>query len=787
MKTIGPFLILLLLTGILYGQSLSKISGTVEDNLGKPIANATIKIQNAGKNLITDQYGKFIVSGLPAGNYILKISSIGFEQKDESIQINKDEVKEIHITLVPALGTFLNEVIITSRKREQLKEDFTSAVTVVNSRNIHELQSVNNNISNIMAISVPGLGLSSGTSSNWGQNLRGRQVLILIDGVPQSTPLRNGSVDMRVIDPSAIDRIEVIKGATSLFGNGAAGGIINYITKESFKSTKHIASKTDLASTGSVLNSIGSFGGRVNQLLYGKIGKLDYTASGGYEQTGEVKDAEGDIVGPTYGLSNNRIYNAFGKLGYQLNENQKLSFTYNYFSSLQETNLSEVMGSIKDGRKTKAIKGEAIGDSPGTRWNHNILLKYSNNKFIGNTALNVSTYLQDLSTIFFYSDRFEGGGQSTIQSSKKGLRIDMNTPFSISNAISGDIVYGVDFLNDITSQPLLDGRTWVPELNLQSKGPFLQIQSTILKDFVFNGGLRFESMDIGVPDYNTLKPYNNQTKGFGNSIAVKGGHLNYSNLVFNSGLRYNKFDFFKPYINFSQGFSVADLGLLIRAATVNDVSKIQSEAVIVDNYEAGFASEFKSFRIEASVYNSKSKLGSSFVEENGFYVISRQPEKVHGFEVVADAQVTKKLMAGASYTYVEGKRDGNKNGSFSDPEDTYLGGERITPPKYTAYLKLNPVKDFNIRTDFILSGSRNRFTKNVNGVYKTYEGKVESYNILNISSSYRVSTSTLIKLGIENLFNVNYFPSRSLWPSIDQYYIKGRGTSFTLGMSIDIK
>ncbi len=42
----------------------------------------------------------------------------------------------------------------------------------------------------------------------------------MVDGIPQSTPLRNGGRDMRTIDPSAIERIEVIKGATAIYGNG---------------------------------------------------------------------------------------------------------------------------------------------------------------------------------------------------------------------------------------------------------------------------------------------------------------------------------------------------------------------------------------------------------------------------------------------------------------------------------------------------------------------------------------------------------------------------------------
>jgi iron complex outermembrane receptor protein len=79
---------------------------------------------------------------------------------------------------------------------------------------------------------VLGLSASSGTSSNFAQTLRGHAALVMIDGVPQSTPLKKGAVGMRSLDPNVIERIEVIKGATSIYGNGAAGGIINYITKK---------------------------------------------------------------------------------------------------------------------------------------------------------------------------------------------------------------------------------------------------------------------------------------------------------------------------------------------------------------------------------------------------------------------------------------------------------------------------------------------------------------------------------------------------------------------------
>lgn len=781
MKKYILLLVLFCTFQFVYGQT-SAITGIVKDTDGTPLTGATVKLNNS-QTFITNVMGEFRISGLKPGTYKLIISSVGFQPKEETTVLTEGETRSLNLSLSVSRESFLNEIIITSRKREQLKDDFTSAVTVVNAQTIQELQTVSNNASDILAAAVPGLGMSSGSSSNWGQNLRGRQVLILVDGVSQSTPLRNGSVDMRTIDPSVIERIEVIKGANSIYGNGAAGGIINYITNSNKNLTQKVGFKTEITSTGSLVNPNGTIGGRLNQAVFGKMGQFDYTVSGSYEKTGKVKDAEGDIVGPTYGLSNNKIYNAFTKMGYQINANQRLQFSYNFFSSLEETNLAEVMGSRRDGRKTLAIEGTTPGDPPGTRWNHNALLNYNNNNLPGRTSLSINTYIQDFNTLFFYSTNFENGGQSTIQSSKRGIRADLNTPLASKSRISADLTYGLDILNDVTSQPLLDGRTWVPKMDMLSKAPFIQLQATLFNDLVINGGLRYESMNIGVNDYSTLKPYNAQTKTFGTSMNVKGGEINYNNLVFNSGLRYNKFEFFKPYVNFSQGFSVADLGLLLRGARVNDIAKIQTEPVIIDNYEAGFASEFKSFRFEASAYISKSELGSSFIEQNGFYVITRQPERVHGFELAADVIALKDFTLGASYSFVEGKRDGNNNDLYNDVEDTYLGGERITPPKYTSYLRYSPGPRWNIRTDFIASGSRERFAPNASGVYKTYEGKVDAYEIINLSSSYKTSKSTILKLGIENLLNADYFPARSLWPSLDQYYVKGRGLSFTLGLT----
>ncbi|MFC3160109.1 TonB-dependent receptor plug domain-containing protein [Chryseobacterium arachidis] len=144
-----------------------------------------------------------------------------FAQQQDSVQVK--EVDEI--------------VLTASRKKESIKE-IPSSVTIVGQKQIQSQLTVNSDITSILQYTVPSLATSSGQTSNTGQTLRGRQVLVLIDGIPQSTPLRNGARDLRVIDPSVIERIEVIKGASSIYGNGADGGIINYITRKNSSDKK---------------------------------------------------------------------------------------------------------------------------------------------------------------------------------------------------------------------------------------------------------------------------------------------------------------------------------------------------------------------------------------------------------------------------------------------------------------------------------------------------------------------------------------------------------------------
>ena len=129
----------------------------------------------------------------------------------------------------------LPELVVSATRREESIAAIPGSVTVLEQEEIAAQASTSNDLGDILGKLVPGMAPSAETLSNFGQPLRGRNISVLIDGVPQSTPLRNILRDLRTIDPSAVERIEIIRGATAIYGYGATGGIVNIITKKPTK------------------------------------------------------------------------------------------------------------------------------------------------------------------------------------------------------------------------------------------------------------------------------------------------------------------------------------------------------------------------------------------------------------------------------------------------------------------------------------------------------------------------------------------------------------------------
>ena len=221
--------------------------------------------------------------------------------------MNKKMIRFSALTLLLAMNTYaqeptlnqLDEVVISDSKFALSKEKSGKVIVKINAAELAKKpgQSVATILSTVVGLEVNGNQSSAG--KNLGYYVRGgrnRQTLILIDGIPVTDASGvNLEYDLRFISAEQVESIEVMKGAAStLYGSGAATGVINITLKK--------ASKKEV--TGNVYTSLGTqtTADKTNYRpqdfnqgfgLNGTIGKINYLATINSVETKGISEAKG--------------------------------------------------------------------------------------------------------------------------------------------------------------------------------------------------------------------------------------------------------------------------------------------------------------------------------------------------------------------------------------------------------------------------------------------------------------------------------------------------------------
>ena len=768
------------------------LRGTVVNTQNVPLEGVVIYSTNNDYTTVqTDANGGFTLRMKPEENYTVTAYYEGYETQVFSLTPS-DVAKPLQVVLQEAQNS-LEEVVIVSNRDKETRADVPASISVLTSKQIEKISQYTTSLSDVMAW-IPGMSLSNNRQSNRGQKLRGGNMLVLIDGIPQSTPLFIDD-NLNYLDPSAIERIEVIKGATSIYGNGAQGGIVNFITKKG-ATTKKIASQTKVGGSSFLVDPDHTAGVNLSQFFNGQLGKLNYNIGGSYKQYGVSKSAKGEILSPQDGMGESEWYNVFAKFGYDLGNDYNLELMYNYFSNQQESQLVHVPGKYGSetatgvfGERNPLLKGQ------GVQYNHNARLTLDKTDFFKNTDLTATYYWQKYATLYasfdYFTDVSKGliGGQNYTKSDQMGVRVNFNTRYTLSDHVDGNLIYGVDILKNKTSQPMADGRIYTPEMDMKNYAAYLQIKTKV-DDFIFKAGTRAEHIAIDVDDYTTIYRDNGTVTGGG--LPIDGGKLSFNALTFNAAVRYNKLRFLQPYFSFSQSFSVGELGKALRIATDPTIitGELQdTKAIITDSYELGIEGRLSNkIRYGANYFIYKQKLGTTYVmnPETKFFELSRLPEKIQGAEFEVDVILSNKIDFNASLAMIEGKTDNNGNGSFDDKEDEYMDGARISPTILRLGFNYAITPKWNMNLSGTYTGNRNRFDKLADGTYAYGRGAVKSYFVANMFTSYQLNPSTSLSVGIENLLNNDYYPAFSQWYGDNNFYIKGNGINCKVALTVSL-
>ncbi|MBE9598162.1 TonB-dependent receptor [Pedobacter sp. MC2016-24] len=318
--------------------------GTVVDAVGKPVSGITVTLQPDNRWAITDAKGRFEIAGLFQGTYSLGIKAIGFDIYTTQVEVEMGKIKSISIHLI-AGNEGLNEVnvkgvhgnpdnfIDMTRTVMPSKVITRQEIEMMGSRRLDEVLKEQTGL----AI-VNDIGSGSRAVGLQMQGFDNGYTMIMVDG--QSMVGRNnGNFDLSRITVSNIERIEIIKGASScLFGSEALAGVINIVTRKNINHPQAMAA-----------------------LRYGSFNMIDATLEGETPFAG--KNGSVYLSGNYYrtdGFNANPYlnegktappFNSFafqGRGRYLLTENSTFNFNGRYVTRHSENNISYGVQPTKD-------------------------------------------------------------------------------------------------------------------------------------------------------------------------------------------------------------------------------------------------------------------------------------------------------------------------------------------------------------------------------------------------------------------------------------------------------
>lgn len=683
--------------------------------------------------------------------------------------------------------TTLETVVVTATRYSQTPDKIAGAVTVIDSEQLDQQAIISDDLTSAIANLVPSMTPSRQKMSNQGENLRGRQALIMIDGVPQINPLRNGNRYGYTIDPSMIERIEVVNGASAVQGMGATGGIINYITKgakqgDNWKQTVGTRVTSSLHNDGT--------GGKVfyNVSEYNDV--YDLFLGGSWDQQGLYYDGNGnpigmnDIQGETQDSSATDV---FFKGGFNFADGeQRVELTANTYTIEANGNYKAVKGDFDAGIPGTVEPGTPEGDAVS---NEAQLFNLTYNHYaLGNGVLTSQLFYQNYDAIFgqatWYPTETQVQDQGVISSQKTGFKVSYETYDLLD--MDDTWVVGLDGLHDQTEQTLSQsGLNVTPLMEYYSLAPFIQGDFLVTDNLRLSSGVRYETIRVKVEDGQTIYGYGVD----GHNSEIIGGTQDSSKAVFNLGAVYTLTDELSTFASFNQGFGLPDIGRVLRGNWIGDSNPGQVgtpidfntmpavEPVVTDNYELGMTYRSDQLFVSASTYMSIAKDGANLqLNSGGTYDVERQRTDIYGYELSSTYQVLDSTQLQAMYSHVEGEVDTTGNGDVDSDMDL----KNLTPDRLMLAINHNFTEALMSRIQYNHLFDRNKADNDV-GAEQNFDG----YGLVDFSTHYDMASKGRIAFGIENLMDEQYVNYFSQIRNHSSYYFSGRGRTFSLSYELD--
>ena len=710
--------------------------------------------------------------------------------------------------------TQLAPIVVTATRSAKSIADIAGTVYSIDQAEIEKQANAGRSTADIIGFLIPSLTPSSGTTSNYGMTMRGRAVQYMIDGVPQ-TGSRDSSRQLNSISPNSIERIEVVSGASSIYGAGATGGIINIITKKGSDDALSFESKLGVTSGDNIRSDAMAY--EAFQSVAFNQGDVSGYLGASYNKRGEFQDSHGDRIGPEVAQTDRQdteTVDVNGRLSWQFTDNQKLSFGAQYYNDEQDSEYGPDYGTglaVLFGAEPTldAVKGLDLDTQPRTK-RSNFNLQYEHQDLLGQ-ILNAEAYYRSETGRFYPSANYlahsaipSGGTYIVTQSETDidvwGARLALQKAFDLGSR-SLNLTYGMDYdfeqgsqtaqqynlatfmaSNGLTLDPQNE-YVFGPDVDTSKFGLFLQTQFDVTDRLNLQAGIRHERIDSEVQD---SIPYSEAMVADAiptyTPVVLNGGTIKHDATLFNLGAVYHLTDAQQVFANFSQGSSLPDIQRMLRDVPASFTVNSQTiDPIKVNNYELGWRVQAEN-GLNASVttfYNDSDK-SLKFGRPNYTIEVLDTDERVYGVEGNLSYRLQPNWTVGGTMAYTRGQFK-NTAGKWQE-----LDAIRVAPLKGTAFSEWQFNNDMSLRVQALAIGGTDKAKKDAVKYGSTVPAEINGFATMDVIANAKAGPGT-VGFGVYNVWNTDYKSVysqavESVYGAISSLPAQGRtyGLSYTL-------
>lgn len=669
------------------------------------------------------------------------------------------------------------EIVVTATRSGSTLEELPNSVSIADEEEIAEQLRQNRNILTSLEALVPGLNAQPSESrGSCLTRVRGRAVSFQLNGIPVNEDLRQGScTGPFTLSPFAIERIEVVRGGTALFGAGAPGGIINLITK------RGRTDRLTIDATAQTSFNTGRSDDTWTTDLYAgggqKVGAFDYYAAAAYTDGGRVRDSKGDPL-----LSG--AYNAvdvLGSFGLTLADASELRLVTTFHDEdvgrqfypsgalIPGTDIAEV---VEVPSNPQVNQGRDRNMTATLGYNHPDLLGH---------AVALSVFYQNQS--IKQRDNFFNvtSGNSFFSSNRRNERFGFRSAavreWRLGKALPLKTTLGFDYTRNALFRFVVDAKEEVtsvlsPEVVLRTYAPFAQAELTA-GSVTLTGGVRHEWYRGEV----TKREFRPGLPGAGTPGDIGRSELT----LFNIGAVYRVAPEIQLYAGFSQGAELSQLGRAARRLA--NPARLTPEPATSDQYEVGVRGKRGPVRFGAAAYHSRSASAALLQADPSCAGISpicpliplRSPQRFHGLEGELSWELDPTLELTGVVTWQRGKVfDASLNRFINYATDV------VVPLRVTGRVDWTPTERTGIGLQVTHYGASSYFTAAEEGLGFV---DTDAVTVVSATARYAIGPAELY-VSADNLLNQTYInPSNQAGGAGSFAYYRGAGRRLTFGVA----